>query len=77
MHQINTLVFGISSSPFFAIRTIKKLADKEFAFPRATKILKGYLYVDDLLSGAKSINEARAIRQEITALLAKGGFSIR
>jgi len=77
-YQINTLVFGISSSPFLAIRTIQKLADDDgFAFPRAAKILKGHLYVDDLLSGAESINEAHAIRQEIIALLVEGGFSIR
>jgi len=77
-YQINTLVFGISSSPFLAIRTIQKLADDEgLTFPRAAKILKSHLYVDDLLSGAESINEARAMRQEITTLLAKGGFSIR
>jgi len=74
-YQINTLVFGISSSPFLAIRTIHKLADdKGFAFPRAAKILKKHLYVDDLLSEAESIDEACAIRQETTALLAKGDF---
>lgn len=40
-------------------------------------MLKNYLYVYDLLSGADSINEARAIQDELIALLARGGFSIR
>jgi len=62
-YQINTLVFGISSLPFLAIRTIHKLADDE-GFARAAKILKEHLYVDDLLSGAELIDEARAIRQK-------------
>ncbi|XP_018401191.1 PREDICTED: uncharacterized protein LOC108778481 [Cyphomyrmex costatus] len=35
------------------------------------------LYVDDLLTGAETINDARTIRSEVTALLAKGGFTIR
>lgn len=76
--QFNTLTFGVASSSFLAIHTIQKLADDEHqAYPRATKILKTHLYVDDLLTGAESINEACVIRKEITALLASEGFTIR
>ncbi|XP_011688916.1 PREDICTED: uncharacterized protein LOC105450668 [Wasmannia auropunctata] len=76
--QLNTLTFGVSSSPFLAIRTVQRLADDEgHAFPRAKTILKEHLYVDDLLSGAETVNEARSIRDEIIALLKRGGFSIR
>ncbi|XP_039309629.1 uncharacterized protein LOC113004665 [Solenopsis invicta] len=77
-YQINKLAFGVSSSPFLAIRVLQKLADDEaHAFPIAARVIKSHLYVDDLLSGADSIEEARAIRDEIIALLARGGFSIR
>lgn len=76
--QFNTLTFGVSSSPFLAIRILHKLADDErHAFPRAAEILKEHLYVDDLLSGADSIIEARVIRNELIALLSRGGFTIR
>lgn len=76
--QFNTLTFGVLSSPFLEIRVLHKLADDErHAFPRAVDILKEHLYVDDLLSGADSISEARAIRNELTALLSRGGFTIR
>lgn len=76
--QLNTLTFGVSSSPFLAIRTVQKLADDEHhTYPRAVEILKNHLYVDDLLSGAKTINEARVIRDEIIALLKRGGFTIQ
>jgi len=75
---LNTLAFGVSSSPFLAIRTLHKLADDErHAFPKAAEILKTHLYVDNLLSGANSINEARSIRNELTALLERGGFNLR
>jgi len=77
-YQLNTLAFGISSSPFLAIRTLHKLADDErHAFPGAAEMLKTHLYVDNLLSGADTINEARSIRDELTALLARGGFNLR
>lgn len=76
--QLNTLTFGVSSSPFLAIRTIQKLADDEHhAYSRAAEILKAHLYVDDLLSGAETLYEARAIRNEIIELLRRSGFSMR
>ncbi|XP_018400048.1 PREDICTED: uncharacterized protein LOC108777614 [Cyphomyrmex costatus] len=76
--QINKLPFGISSSPFLATRVLQKLADDEgHAFPQAAQVLKSHLYVDDLLTGANTILEARMIRDDIIALLARGKFSIR
>ncbi|XP_018372395.1 PREDICTED: uncharacterized protein LOC108767167, partial [Trachymyrmex cornetzi] len=76
--QFNMLTFGVSSSPFLAIRALQKLADDEgHAFPKAAKVIKTHLYVDDLISGADSIDEVRAIRYEVIALLARGGFTIR
>ncbi|XP_070517428.1 uncharacterized protein [Cardiocondyla obscurior] len=51
--------------------------DESHTFPRAAEIIKNHMYVDDLLSGADTIEDARAIRDEIIELLNKGSFSIR
>jgi len=60
------------------MRVIQKLADDEqLTYPQAAKVLKSHFYVDDLLTGAESISQTQAIRDEITSLLARGGFSIR
>ncbi|XP_039311874.1 uncharacterized protein LOC105204988 [Solenopsis invicta] len=76
--QLNTLTFGIASSPFLAIRTIQKLADDErSSYPRAAEVIESHLYVDDLLTGTETIDEARKLRDDIISLLALGGFSIR
>ncbi|XP_070527734.1 uncharacterized protein [Cardiocondyla obscurior] len=76
--HLNTLTFEVSSSPFFVIRTMHKLADDEsHTLPRAAEIIKNHMYVDDLLLGANTIEDARAIRNEIIELLNKRGFSIR
>ncbi|XP_018301866.1 uncharacterized protein [Mycetomoellerius zeteki] len=76
--RFNTLTFGVSSSPFLAIRTLHKLADDEGpAYPRAAKAVKEHFYVDDLITGADTIDEARAIRDEVIVLLTRGGFTIR
>lgn len=76
--QLNTVTFGVSSAPFLAIRTIHKLAEDEAAnFPLGSIILQRDLYVDDLLTGSDSIQEARKIRDETIQLLQCGGFNIR
>lgn len=75
--QLNTLTFGVSSAPFLAIRVIQQLAnDERQTYPRAAEILSKHMYVDDL-SGANTITETRAIRDELIALLNRGGFTIR
>ncbi|XP_071642979.1 uncharacterized protein [Temnothorax longispinosus] len=76
--QLNTLTFGNTASPFLAIRAVVQLAEDEGqAYPRAAEVLKEHMYVDNVLSGAKNVEEARATRDEIINLLAQGGFTIR
>ena len=47
------------------------------SYPRAAKVIKSHLYVDDLLTGTETLTEARVLRDEVIALLARGGFGIR
>ncbi|XP_075157629.1 uncharacterized protein LOC142230895 [Haematobia irritans] len=57
--QLNTVTFGINCAPFLAIRTLQQLAsDSEVHFPTVAKILRKETYVDDILSGGYSIEEA-------------------
>lgn len=57
---------------------LQQLAENEqIDFPRAAEILRKHLYVDDCMSGANTVDEARAIRDELIALLKRGGFIIR
>ncbi|XP_011858514.1 PREDICTED: uncharacterized protein LOC105556056 [Vollenhovia emeryi] len=76
--QLNTLTFGVAPSSFLAIRVLHKLAeDERCVYPRAAQVITKHLYMDDLLTGADTIADARAIRDETIALLERGGFSIR
>ncbi|XP_076384045.1 uncharacterized protein LOC143261513 [Megalopta genalis] len=77
-YELNTVTFGLCSAPFLAIRSIHQLADDEQAdFPRAATTLKRDLYVDDLLTGANTHEEAKNLRDEIMELLQRGRFNIR
>ncbi|XP_063995623.1 uncharacterized protein LOC135172980 [Diachasmimorpha longicaudata] len=76
--QLNTVTFGTASAPFLAVRTMQQLArDEAEHFPRASKLLLRDFYVDDFISGADSLDELLTIRDEMIALLARGGFKIR
>ncbi|XP_071576788.1 uncharacterized protein [Temnothorax nylanderi] len=76
--QMNTITFGSAASPFSAIRSAHQLAeDEQHKYPRAAAILKEHFYVDNLISGAKTIEDARTIRDELIALLSLGGFPIK
>ena len=78
VYRLNTVTFGIKPSPFLAIRAVNQLADDESKnFPRASKIVKRDLYVDNLLTGANSLKKILEIRNEIIDLCKLGCLNIR
>ncbi|XP_065075285.1 uncharacterized protein LOC135699031 [Ochlerotatus camptorhynchus] len=77
-YELLTVTYGTASAPFLATRVLLQLADDEQeSFPEAVEILRKDFYVDDLFTGAKSVEEAIELRQQLEALLAKGGFQLR
>ena len=76
--SLDTVTCGTSCAPFLAIRALYQLADDEGAnHPIAANVLKKDFYVDVLLDGAKTHDEAKFLRDDIAALLRKGGFPLR
>ncbi|XP_015123431.1 uncharacterized protein LOC107045622 [Diachasma alloeum] len=77
-YELNTVTFGLSAAPYLAIRCLHQLAtDEAQQFPVAAEIIKRDMYVDDLLTGADTREQAVAIRNEITQLVQRGGFNLR
>lgn len=77
-YKLATVTYGTACAPFLAIRTLHQLAlDEESNYPRATQILKHDFYVDDVLSGGNTINEAITMQKELKNLLQSGGFQLR
>ncbi|XP_071036455.1 uncharacterized protein [Parasteatoda tepidariorum] len=78
VYRLLTVTYGTAWAPFLAVRTLKQLANnEEVCFPEASKVLKDEFYVDDLLSGADSIAEAKQLVTNLNALLERGGFNLR
>lgn len=76
-YQLNTVTYGHACAPHCAIRTLIQCAnDHDRLFPRAAKILRECFYVDDLLTGAHTIQDAQDLKNEVTSILEKGKFKI-
>ena len=75
--KLTTVTYGTSSAPYLATRCLKKLADdNKCQYPNAAQEMSNESYVDDLLSGTSSTEDAIKVQQEITSLLRtpKGKF---
>lgn len=76
-YELNTVTYGLNCAPFLALRVIKQLEiDEGSRFPRAASIISSDMYVDDIVTGASSIEEALVLQQEVIDLLGKGHFSL-
>lgn len=77
-YQLTTVTYGMNCSPYLAIRTLYQLAEDEgHHFPEAAAILKSHTYVDDVIAGADTEEDASRLQQQLVSLLHKGGFQLR
>ncbi|KMQ87989.1 hypothetical protein RF55_12602, partial [Lasius niger] len=76
--QLNTVTYGLACAPFLAVRTLRQLAEDDAdRFPRGSSVLLRDVYVDDVLTGADTIDEALKIQTELLQLCKAGGFPLR
>lgn len=77
-YKLVTVTFGTAAAPFLAVRTLIQLAnDEAHKYPIAANILKDSFYMDDLMTGAETIDQAFRIYQEMNSLLLDGGFEMQ
>ena len=65
--------YGIASSSFHAIRSLFETSDSA----EVAKALKQDIHVDDLLSGADSVEAAVHLQDAIIKILSERGFPLR
>lgn len=75
--ELSRVTYGIGPAGFLATRCLVQLADDEReGYPEANAVLLKTFYVDDALSGASTLEEARRLREDLQLLLNKGGFKL-
>ncbi|XP_075159013.1 uncharacterized protein LOC142232177 [Haematobia irritans] len=78
IYELNTVTYGTASAPYLAIRVLHQIArDYESEYPQASKVLLLDSYVDDILSGADSFQNALTLHKDLCSILDKGGFMLR
>ncbi|KAJ2942864.1 hypothetical protein O0L34_g15054 [Tuta absoluta] len=77
-YELNTVTYGLKPSPFLAVRTLRELAAQErVRFPRAAAVLDRDVYVDDICTGADSVQQALLLRDELIAIMESGGYELQ
>ncbi|XP_018395706.1 PREDICTED: uncharacterized protein LOC108774166 [Cyphomyrmex costatus] len=77
-YRLMTVTYGTAAAPYLALRVLKQLTEDEGShFPLAVPILNSQIYVDDCIFGADDKTLARETRNQLIALLSKGGFRLR
>ncbi|XP_050544329.1 uncharacterized protein LOC126907248 [Daktulosphaira vitifoliae] len=77
-YVLTTVTYGTAAAPYLAVRTLHQLAkDEGDNLPVAAQAIKCDFYVDDLLTGADTLTEARRLQRDVSSLCEKGGFLLR
>lgn len=68
-YELKTVTYGTACAPFLTTRVLHQLADNEKTqCPKATQVLRENFYVDDLLSGADTVEKTIELRRQLDSL---------
>ncbi|GFS68200.1 integrase catalytic domain-containing protein [Trichonephila clavipes] len=74
---MKTVTYGTVRVPFLATRTLLQLSrDDEKNFPLAAPVLRENFYMDNVLCGAASLMEAKALKNQLSGILKKAGMEL-
>lgn len=80
MYRMQVAIFGSKSSPAIANYVLRKTADDgctgTTASQKAVEAVKNSFYMDDFVKSESNTEAAKAIQEEVTSLLASGGFRL-
>ncbi|KAI5748201.1 hypothetical protein M8J77_022994 [Diaphorina citri] len=74
---LNTVTFGLTPSPFLALRCVQELTKQEAQnFPLACERVKNDSYMDDVCSSVPSEEIALQTQQQLTGMFKSAGFEL-
>ncbi|XP_045474900.1 uncharacterized protein LOC123680828 [Harmonia axyridis] len=76
--RLTTVIYGTSIAPYLAVRCLHQVGlDTMEKNPMLAKVIIKDFYVDDLLTGANSVKEARKLKGQLQETLGKVHFNLR
>ncbi|XP_035232213.1 uncharacterized protein LOC118204004 [Stegodyphus dumicola] len=77
VYRLRTVTYRTTSAPFLAMRTLKALAaDEQDHFPRAAGVTSTNFYMDDILTGGNTLEEAKELQSELVQMLRRRGMEL-
>ncbi|XP_071052868.1 uncharacterized protein [Onthophagus taurus] len=75
VYELTTITYGTASASYLATRCLKQLG-LESSDPVIANVIKNHFYVDDLLTGADSVQKVMYIIDGVSLTLNAGGFKL-
>lgn len=77
IYELQTVIFGVTSSPWLALRTVHQLVEDEAAsYPLAATVAVKSMYMDDFLYSVDSVSEGEALYKEMVGLFKAGHLEL-
>lgn len=78
VYRLTTVTYGTASAPFLAVRSLCESASlASVEFPEASRMITRDMYVDDLITGADTEDEAVIRQKQISNILLGSCFELR
>ncbi|XP_033231561.1 uncharacterized protein LOC117182582, partial [Belonocnema kinseyi] len=76
--RLSAVTYGTASAPFLATRALRQIGkENKENYPTASQVIIRDFYVDDLLTGTDTVEEAKELKGELTQLLSDAGMELR
>lgn len=77
-YQLTTVTYGTTPASFLATQCLVSLAEEErHTFPQAARAILHDFYMDDLMTGADTIEECAKLQREINFIMDSGKLPLR
>jgi len=77
-YELNTVTYGVSTAPFLALRVLQEIATVYAQqYPRIQAALLTQTYMDDICTGANTIEEAQDLQYDLIYVLSQFGLELK
>lgn len=77
-YRLNTITYGTGPASFLAMRCLKQVAlDVKDKYPEAARLIESDFYMDDLITGGKTVDSVAELANTISEILKGYGFNLR
>ncbi|XP_050547994.1 uncharacterized protein LOC126909605 [Daktulosphaira vitifoliae] len=77
-YELNTVTYGVNSSPYLALRVLQFIADNDcIDEPAVRHALRYQTYIDDVCTGADTVEGALSLQKALISVLGKSALELR